>query len=94
MPSTAHQLRQPPTIEAVDRGQHFADVALLILINIMSSESCLKISYFSINILLSLICVPSLDYMTINISNISAPISGKKNWARCCKRKLGSTKPA
>ena len=27
MPSTARQLRQPLTIEAVNRGQHFADVA-------------------------------------------------------------------
>jgi hypothetical protein len=25
MPSTARQLRQPLTIEAVNRGQHFAD---------------------------------------------------------------------
>ena len=33
MPSTAYQLRQPPTIEAVDRGQHFADVIKLNLQN-------------------------------------------------------------
>jgi hypothetical protein len=25
MTSTARQLRQPPTIEAIDRGQYFAD---------------------------------------------------------------------
>jgi len=25
MPSTARQLRQQPTIEAIDRGQYFAD---------------------------------------------------------------------
>jgi hypothetical protein len=47
--------------------------ALLILLNIMSSKSCLKISYFSINTPLSSICVPSLDYMTADISDISAP---------------------
>jgi len=27
MPSTARQLRQPPTIEAIERGPYFADVA-------------------------------------------------------------------
>jgi len=26
MPSTARQLRQPPTIEAIERGLYFADV--------------------------------------------------------------------
>jgi len=26
MPSTARQLRQPPTIEAIERGPYFADV--------------------------------------------------------------------
>ena len=34
MTSTARQLRQPPTIEAVDRGQYFADVALDTIIEI------------------------------------------------------------
>jgi hypothetical protein len=48
-------------------------VALLILINIISSESCLKIFYLSVNIPLSLIYVPSLDYMTADISDILAP---------------------
>ena len=26
MTSTARQLRQPPTIKAIDRGQYFADI--------------------------------------------------------------------
>ena len=30
MPSIARQLRQPPTIEAIYRGQYFADVAIAI----------------------------------------------------------------
>jgi len=30
MTSTARQLRQPLTIEAIDRGQYFADVPLLV----------------------------------------------------------------
>jgi hypothetical protein len=48
-------------------------VALLILINTISSKSCLKISYLSVNTLLALIYVPSLDYITADINNISAP---------------------
>ena len=47
--------------------------ALLISVNTISSKSYLKISYLSINILLSLICVPSLDYVTADVSDILAP---------------------
>ena len=28
MPSTARQLRQPPTIKAIERGPYFTDVAV------------------------------------------------------------------
>ena len=34
MPLTARQLRQPLTIEAVDRGQHFADAIAEAITNI------------------------------------------------------------
>ena len=47
--------------------------ALLILLNTISSKGYLKISYLSVNTPLSLICVPSLDHVTADISDISAP---------------------
>jgi hypothetical protein len=46
--------------------------ALLILINAMSSKSCLKISCFGVDTPLSSICVPSLDHVTSDVSDISA----------------------
>jgi hypothetical protein len=36
MTSTARQLRQPPTIEAIDRGQYFADVGINTLLDTVS----------------------------------------------------------
>jgi len=31
MPLNARQVRQPPTIEAIERGPYFADVAIIVL---------------------------------------------------------------
>ena len=47
MPSTAHQLRQPPTIEAVDRGQHFADDIWLSIISRVYSPFHLFFLYYT-----------------------------------------------
>ena len=60
--------------------------ALLILVNTISSKSCLEISYLGINTLLLLICVPSLDYITANISNISAPKQKVKKFQKINRR--------
>ena len=44
MPSTARQLRQPPTIEAIGRVPYFADVAKKIA-NLWSIINLIKPSY-------------------------------------------------
>jgi len=46
MPLTAHQLRQPPTIEPIYRGQYFADVANNILLKIIE----INIKYYLVYI--------------------------------------------
>jgi hypothetical protein len=49
MTSTARQLRQPPTIEAIDRGQYFADVLFI------ASNSYIDLTNF-LDIIVDLLC--------------------------------------
>jgi len=38
MPSTAHQLRQRPTVEAIERGPYFADVVIGVYILVVAKR--------------------------------------------------------
>ena len=48
MPSTARQLRQPPTIEAIERVLYFADAILLLIILLIDSLRLIALIAISI----------------------------------------------